>query len=315
MENNFTLSVIIPVYNCERFIEKAIASVIAQREVTEIVVVDDGSTDGSLALVRLCQQKMPQLQVYQHPHGTNKGRSASRNLAIQKATGSYIAFLDADDYYLENRFTNDLKVFAENSECDGVYNAAGYHYYRDRTINDDINKLDTVNSNVKSENLFDALLHGKYGHFHIDGLTVKKSIFSTTGLFNEELVVAEDTDLLWKIAIKFRLEPGILYKALAKRGIHDENVFSRVDLYTIYTMKMYESVLKWCSLNQIAYKIQDDLLNRIWIVKQKENNSLCVDVKYWLMLFGPNRKLFLSILSIKYFPIIRYRQKLFSFLY
>ena len=47
MENHFTLSVIIPVYNCERFIEKTIASVIAQPEVTEIIVVNDGSTDGT----------------------------------------------------------------------------------------------------------------------------------------------------------------------------------------------------------------------------------------------------------------------------
>jgi glycosyltransferase involved in cell wall biosynthesis len=311
-----SLSVIIPVYNCERFIEKTIASVLAQPEVTEIVIVDDGSTDGSLDIIKQLQQDHPIIQVCQHPNGKNRGRSATRNLGIQNAMGDYIAFLDADDYYLPNRFDNDFKIFAANAACDGVYNAVGFHYYRDITINDDdANKLDTVNCKIKSENLFDALLHGKYGHFHIDGLTIKKKIFSVTGLFNEELVVAEDTDLLWKMAIKFRLESGIIDEALAKRGIHDANVFNRVDLYKIYTMKMYESILKWCSKNKVAYKIQDELLKRIWIVKQKENNRLFADIKYWFNLFVPNANLFFSILSIKYFPIIRCRQLLFPFLY
>lgn len=312
----FSISVIIPVYNCDRFIEKAVNSVLQQPEVIEIVVVNDGSTDATEAILSQLQLQNPILKIYHHENKANKGRSASRNLGVQKATGNYIAFLDADDYFLPNRFANDIKVFQENKNCDGVYNAVGLHYYRVITINDDkANKLDTVTHKIESENLFDALLHGTYGHFHIDGLTVKKAVFTVTGLFNEELVVAEDTDLLWKIAIKCRLESGIIDKALAVRGIHDSNVFNRVDLYEIYTMKMYESLLKWCSRHKVAYEIKDGLLKRIWIVKHKEKNTLYEDIKYWFTLFVPDVKLLFSILSIKYFPIIRYRQMLFPFLF
>lgn len=312
----FSISVIIPVYNCERFIEKAIMSVLQQAEVTEIIAVNDGSTDATQFILEKLQSHHPALKVYQHKNSANKGRSASRNLGIQKATGNFIAFLDADDYYLENRFVNDMKLFQQDKKSDGFYNAVSLHYYRLITSKDvEASKLDTLTHKIESRNLFDALFHGKSGHFHIDGLTVKKSVFEMTGYFNEELVVAEDTELLWKMAIKCRLESGIIDEALAVRGIHDKNVFNRADLYEIYTMKMYESLLKWCSRNRVAHSIKDDLLKRIWIIKQKENNKLYVDIKYWFTLFFPNSKLLFSILSIKYFPIIRYRQMLFPFLF
>lgn len=313
---SISLSVIIPVYNCERFIEKAITSSLVQPEVTEIVVVNDGSTDGSLTIIKQLQEHSPIIQVHHHPNGGNKGRSASRNLGIQKATGDYIAFLDADDYYLENRFNNDFKIFASNSTCDGVYNAISAYFYRQPVSAEEmLNELFTVNQHVQPEALFDVLFNGKYGHFSIDGVTFKKKVFAVAGLFNEELIVAEDTDLLWKIAIKCRLESGILDSPVALRGVHDANVCDKVDLYRIYTIKMYESLLKWCSNNKVEHEVQDELLKRIWIVKQKENNRLLTDIKYWFNLFVPNINLFFSILNIKYFPIIRYRQMLFPFLF
>lgn len=312
----FSLSIIIPVYNAERFIKKAIESALEQPEVSEIVLVDDGSTDTTAQIIKELKLQNPIIKLFYHPNKINKGRSASRNLAIQNATGNYIAFLDADDYFLPNRFVNDFKMFQDNQNFDGVYNGVGLHYYREISLKDgDVRKLDTVSRKIEPEKLFDALLHGRYGHFHIDGLTVKKAVFSETGLFNEELVVAEDTDLIWKIAIKFHLEPGIIDKALAVRGIHDANVFDSADLYDIYTLKMYESILKWCANHKVAYEIKDDLLKRIWIVKQKENNKLYVDIKYWFKLFFPNANLLLCILSLKYFPVIRYRQILFPILF
>jgi glycosyltransferase involved in cell wall biosynthesis len=318
MDNHFTISVIIPVFNCERFLQQAIASVAMQPEVTEIVVVDDGSTDGSLALVKLWQQKIPQLRVYHHPNGTNKGRSASRNVGIQKATGNFIAFLDADDYYLENRFANDMKLFAQNADCDGVYNAVGSHFYR--VVSQEEStwhqlELNTMTKDIAPDFLFDALISGKYGFFHIDGLTVKKSVFEATGLFNESLLVSEDSDLFWKMALKTKLYGGVLDGAVAKRGIHDANVFDRNDLYGVYVLKMYESLLAWGSKNKIELVRIDLFLKWIWILKFKQNKGMLNNCKYWFLLFSTNPKILFSYLSIKYFPIIRQRQILFPFLY
>ncbi|MFV8378261.1 glycosyltransferase family 2 protein [Flavobacterium sp. LB3R33] len=316
MENHFTLSVIIPVYNCERFLEKTIASVIAQPEVTEIVVVNDGSTDKTGLLLDQLQKEIPILKIFHHQNKWNKGRSASRNLGIQKATGYFIAFLDADDYFLPNRFANDIKLFQENEKCDGVYNAVGFHFYRTITTEEQSQlKLNTMTTGIEPDSLFDALISGKYGFFHIDGLTVKKSMFDATGLFNETLVVSEDSDLFWKMALKTRLVGGVLEEPVAKRGIHDANIFNRDDLYQIYVIKMYESLIAWSSNNSIPLAKIDTLLKWIWLLKFKQKNGLLQNTIYWSKLFFENQKLLFTYLSIKYFPIIRQRQILFPFLY
>ena len=183
-----SLSIIIPVYNCERFVAKAIESALAQPEVTEVVVVDDGSQDTSLAICKALQLKDSRVNIFQHPKGINKGRSASRNLALQNARGDYIAFLDADDYYLENRFTNDFLIFQSNENCEGVYNAIGAHFYRNAT-NSEFEQINlfTVNKYIPPHALFETLLCGKDGHFSIDGLTIKKTVLNKVGCFNEDL--------------------------------------------------------------------------------------------------------------------------------
>ncbi|MFV5698672.1 glycosyltransferase family 2 protein [Flavobacterium sp. ZT3R17] len=316
MENHFNLSVIIPVYNCERFIEKTIASVIAQPEVTEIVIVNDGSTDGTGLLLDQLQLQNPVLKIYHHQNKSNKGRSASRNLGIQKATGNFIAFLDADDYFLPNRFANDIKVFQENKNCDGVYNAVGFHFYRVGTAQElQTHQLYTVNQKIKPDFLFEALLSGKYGHFQIDGLTVKKSVFDTIGLFNESLVVAEDTDVFWKMALKCQLETGLIGQPVAIRGIHDNNVFDQQDLYKKYIIKMYESVLFWSNKVKLPISKNDLLLKWIWLLRFKQNKTLVQDMQYWFFLFKNSKKLIFTYLIVKYFPIVRLRKKIFPFIF
>lgn len=310
------VSVIIPVYNAAAFIEKAITSALQQPEVKDVIVVNDGSTDESLQILEKLQSQYPILKVYHHKNRVNKGRSASRNLGIQKATGNFIAFLDADDYFLPNRFANDKELFQKHENCDGVYNAVGFYYYRAATTQElQKHQLYTVNQKLRPDFLFEALLSGKYGHFQIDGLTVKKSVFDTIGFFNEDLVVAEDTEIFWKMAIKCRLETGIIDQPLAIRGVHDNNVFDNKELYAKYTIKMFETLLVWCSHHQVAYAIKDDLLKWIWLLKHKQKNKLYQDIQYWTLFFFPQPKLLFSIFSIKYFPIVRFRKMLFPFLY
>ena len=126
----FCVSVVIPAYNAERFIEKSIKSALEQPEVSEVLIVDDGSTDNTESILKKLIAQYQKLKVYYHSGKSNKGRSASRNLGILKAKANYIAFLDADDFYLPNRFLNDKKIFAENNTIEGVYNAIGVHFYR-----------------------------------------------------------------------------------------------------------------------------------------------------------------------------------------
>lgn len=312
----FSVSVIIPVYNGERFIEKAINSALQQPEVSEVLVVNDGSTDNSLEIVENIQSKDPRIQVHFHENNENKGRSASRNLGIKNANGNFIAFLDADDFYLENRFKNDNKIFKENNDIDGVYNAISAHFYREAPeFEIQALKLTTVTEIIKPKDLFQTLLYYKKGHFSIDGLTVKKNVFNDIGCFNESLMVSEDTHLILKLALKCNLQTGIINKPVAMRGVHDFNVFNQESIYEKYKLKVYESLLFWANKNKISMHQIDDLLNILWIFKYRETTSLIKNIKYWCFIFFKNPKLLFTKLSIKYFPVVRLRQKLFSFLY
>lgn len=93
------ISIIIPVYNGEEYLEQCIHSVLSQTfDEMEILCIDDGSTDRSSEIIRRCQAEDGRIYLY---HQKNQGAGAARNLGIQLAKGKYIAFLDADDYYLE----------------------------------------------------------------------------------------------------------------------------------------------------------------------------------------------------------------------
>ncbi|MFD0989567.1 glycosyltransferase family 2 protein [Mariniflexile jejuense] len=312
----FLVSVIVPVYNCEHYIDKAIASALQQPEVCEVVVVNDGSTDGSETIIKQLQTQNPKIKLYHHPNKINKGRSATRNLGIQNAIGNYIAFLDADDFYLEKRFKNDQLIFEKNQEVDGVYNAIGVHFYRDATSEErEKQRLTTLKKTIEPNELFEALLYGKYGHFSILGLTIKKAIFKKVGLFNEVLQVAEDTELFFRMSLICNLFSGILNEPLAVRGIHDNNVNNDKDLYNIYIPKMYEALFFWTKNTKVCGRKIDEILKLLWLLKYKQNPKLYQAVNYWQYLFFNNTKYLFSLLSIKYFPLVRLRQKLFPFLY
>ncbi|WP_159085987.1 glycosyltransferase family 2 protein [Flavobacterium faecale] len=313
---NFTVSVIIPAYNVETFIATAVQSAVIQPEVTEVIVVDDGSTDSTKIIVTELQQGNPKIKIFQHEGGKNKGRSATRNLGIAKAQSNYIAFLDADDYYVANRFTHDKKVFAKNLDCDGVYNAVGFHFYRDANANELKKlKLSTISKILDPKDFFEAIVASKYGYLHLNGIVVKKTVFDVIGVLNESLVVAEDSEIIFKMALKCQMYPSVLDEPVAKRGIHDANIFTAEALYKIYNIKLYEELLYWSYRNAISVKNKDLLLKWLWFFKFRDGRSLLNHIGYWGRLGYKSPQFFLSSLGIKYFPIVRLRKNIFSFLY
>jgi glycosyltransferase involved in cell wall biosynthesis len=115
MEHNPLVSVIIPVYNCERYLAEAIESVLTQAyDHIEVIVVDDGSTDNSAAIVKNYEP----LRYYFQPHG---GIGVALNLGIKESRGSFFAFLDADDLWTNNKLIRQMKVFKHNPNPDIVF--------------------------------------------------------------------------------------------------------------------------------------------------------------------------------------------------
>ncbi len=113
---NPAVSVIIPAYNTEAYIKRAIDSVLSQTfEDFEIVVVDDASTDGTVEVLKTIQD--PRLKLFCQPQ--NGGAGAARNRALEEATGDWIAVLDSDDWYAPERLER-LLTFAKEHQADMV---------------------------------------------------------------------------------------------------------------------------------------------------------------------------------------------------
>ena len=113
-----TVSVVVAVYNEERYIDKCIQSVLGQTfQDFELLLVNDGSTDNSAEILRDYEQKYPQqIRVLEKANG---GLALARNYAMEQLDSKYIAFLDADDY-IDRRYLEILVSTAEKHECDVV---------------------------------------------------------------------------------------------------------------------------------------------------------------------------------------------------
>lgn len=102
------ISVIVPIYNAEKYLARCIESLIHQtHRALQIILVDDGSTDNSLAVAKRYAAQDERIEVYAHP--TNQGQSAARNLGLAHATGEFISFVDADDYVDEDFYAYMLQ--------------------------------------------------------------------------------------------------------------------------------------------------------------------------------------------------------------
>lgn len=108
------ISVIVPIYNAEPYLARCIESLIHQTYHTlQILLVDDGSTDSSLAIAQQYAMRDSRIEWYSQP---NQGQSAARNLGLQHATGEYLSFVDADDY-LDLDFYQALIHAIDTNDC------------------------------------------------------------------------------------------------------------------------------------------------------------------------------------------------------
>ena len=111
-EENKTVSIIMPAYNAEKYIEEAIESVIQQKHQNwELLIINDGSTDNTES--KICRFIDPRINYFQQENG---GVASARNLGLKKMKGDYFCFLDADDTYYPTSLSSRLKVFKENNK-------------------------------------------------------------------------------------------------------------------------------------------------------------------------------------------------------
>jgi glycosyltransferase involved in cell wall biosynthesis/SAM-dependent methyltransferase len=130
MSNKPLVSGIIIFLNEEKFIQEAIESVFAQTyDNWELLLVDDGSTDGSSAIARCYADQYPEKVYYlEHEGHQNRGMSASRNLGVRHAKGNYIAFLDGDDVWLPNKLEQQVAILESKPEAAMLYGRTQFWY-------------------------------------------------------------------------------------------------------------------------------------------------------------------------------------------
>ena len=216
----FNVSVVIPVYNAEKFLEEAVNSALQFNCVKEVLLIEDASPDNALAVCYSLAKEDTRVKVFTHPNNENKGAGASRNLGVEKSTSEFIAFLDADDWCLPNRFDAEKQLFKDN-EVDGVYGATGFYYENSNTL--DEHKLTTISSKVLQENLLYEFVKPGGGRFTTDAITFRKSFLKKVGLYESSLKLHQDTELFIRCIHNGILKPGICNEPIAYRRVHENN--------------------------------------------------------------------------------------------
>lgn len=222
------VSVIIPCYNAAPFVGKAIQSILNQKETGEVILVEDGSTDNSLQICEELQSKYGKVKLFRHSDGLNHGAGASRNLGISKAQYEYVAFLDADDYYIEGRFSVACELLARFPEIEGVFEAASYWFYSEQAksryhrCHKERNLVYMENRSLPLD-LFETFLTSDEEWFPLDTLTVRRRVFKKIGYFDESLRQTQDTDWILRLCLNVRLMAGKMEEPVAIIGVHDHN--------------------------------------------------------------------------------------------
>lgn len=261
------ISVIIPVYNAEAFLEKAVDSALFFDEVNEILLIEDCSSDRSLDVCHHLLRKDSRVKLFQHPDKGNHGAAATRNLGLEKAESEFIAFLDADDYYLPNRFNAEKELF-KDPKTEGVFGAIGVEFLSEKGKKEFENKfkditLTTVQYEAEGKDVLKGLLgllpkvFGTF--FHLNTLTVKRSVILKNNLlFNRNLRVHQDSDFIIKLAYHAHLKTGIIDRAIAVRGVHDANRITKIKPYSpkFYSnqLMLHQSLYDWAKEKHIEHQ-------------------------------------------------------------
>jgi glycosyltransferase involved in cell wall biosynthesis len=220
-----SVSVVVTCHDEEATIEQAVRSVVAQTAfdvVSEIFVVDDGSRDGSGAVVDRLAGEIEKLRIIKT---RGLGPSAARNRAVHEASGQFVAFLDGDDFWAPEKLERQLPAFARGDKIGLVYGDIVEFSRGDVTDG----RLVTVRRfNPESANqLRDYFVHD--GPIMPSTLVVRRSVFDDVGYFDESFRIGEDTEFCLRVAEKWRFchVPG----ACTFKRSHSSQASARLDAY------------------------------------------------------------------------------------
>lgn len=182
--NSFPVSVVITCYNYGRYLKSAIDSVLEQSlPVEEIIVIDDGSTDNTQAVLTRYKTNEKVSFVYQK----NKGQAKAKNIGIQIARGAFVAFLDADDIWDPQKIEKQAPLFS-NPDVGVVYTRQKFIDENNRVHSNAPVRLTPYRGRVVGEILKDNFIP-------FSSVIVRRTCFEKFGVFDEKLSMSIDWDL------------------------------------------------------------------------------------------------------------------------
>ena len=211
MNDPFRISVVIPAYNGESYLRRSIDSALAQTfRPTEIIVVDDDSTDGTAAVAKGYGDSIR--YIYQK----NGGGSAARNTGIKASQGDWIAFLDVDDEWRTCHLENAVKVLRKHPELKWYGAPVNQYIHETGTL---IAEYKEKIPGILVENAYfkDYMAaFPPYALFVTSTMVIHKSVFDTTGMFDTSKRSGHDQDLWFRIGLHFS-EVGYCHTVAANK--------------------------------------------------------------------------------------------------
>lgn len=223
----YRISVIVPVYNVEKYLRQCLKSILNQSlSDIEIIVVNDGSEDGSAQIIDEYANKYNNIVVINKENG---GLSSARNHGIKIARGKYISFIDSDDYIscdmLEKMYTEAINTDAEIIIC-------GYKYCNEEGENIQACRNFNYNSNFNKEKLIEGILTNNISSIVCDKI-YKKDLFLKNAVQFPEGKYFEDTETVFKLILSAE-KVSVLNEKLYYYRLRDGSITNIKSLKMIY---------------------------------------------------------------------------------
>ena len=292
-----TLSVIVPVYNCKGYLKKCIESVIAVNKyggdiiVNEIILVDDGSTDGSSELcdtiVAENNSKICEIYVI---HQKNSGVSAARNMGLRVAKGDFILFVDSDDSVDPQMLAELMQTVSRDPSIDMAVFGMSFDYYS----GDRIYRQVIMNPGASGEKSIDECKEMLYSLFSRNALSslcnrlIRRSIFMDDGLaLREDMFLYEDLEFSLRLMARckkfhFCSEPIYHYRQAADEGNAGRRL-KRIEHIPEIVDKIENALVPLGDSNDIILSLYLVLARvKIGCASKEEADVVCSDFKEWV---------------------------------
>ncbi len=197
---NQLVSIIIPTYNRAHLISDTLNSVLAQTYLNwECIVVDDGSTDNTDAILASFIEKDGRFQYLQRPDHRLKAASTCRNIGFENSKGSYIQYLDSDDMISENKLQEQVAILNNTSD----YSIATCRWGRFRTLGEEIKMIENLETyqSFDSVELFLTALANSMGYFPPHCYLIKRKLIEKSGGWNEYLSLNDDCEFMMRLFV------------------------------------------------------------------------------------------------------------------